>query len=107
MYAVGNAAFHTSELYAHLETAVPSLSETLRGDEDEKTRANAAGALGNFARNGPELCPALCREGCADLLVRVAAEDASVFPRVFFGIFITRRELVLCSFLLSLNALHK
>ena len=67
-FAVGNAGFHSAVLYAHLGPAVPALVRCLR-DEDAKTRANAAGALGNLARNGPQLCgELLAHEAGAELL---------------------------------------
>ena len=36
----------------------------LLGDEEDKTRANAAGALGNLVRNSGLLCATLLRAGC-------------------------------------------
>lgn len=55
-FALGNAGFHSDVLYPALSPAVAPLVTLLR-DEDEKTRANAAGALGNLVRNSPRLCP--------------------------------------------------
>lgn len=49
-FAVGNAGFHNDKLYEHLRPVVPLLVDLL-SDQEEKTRANAAGALGNFVRN--------------------------------------------------------
>jgi hypothetical protein len=43
--SVGNAAFHSSMLYANLAESIHPLLSAL-DDVDEKTRANAAGALG-------------------------------------------------------------
>jgi fused-like protein len=48
--ALGNAGFHDSKLYPSLRMAIPVLV-TLLKDNDEKTRSNAAAALGNLARN--------------------------------------------------------
>ena len=48
--ALGNASFHDSTLYESLKTAIPTLVGLLK-DSDEKTRSNAAAALGNLARN--------------------------------------------------------
>ena len=56
-FAVGNAAFHNAHLYESLKPWVPLLVELLK-DPEEKTRANAAGALGNFVRNSDTLCKA-------------------------------------------------
>ncbi|KAK2075923.1 hypothetical protein QBZ16_001259 [Prototheca wickerhamii] len=54
-FAVGNAGFHDASLYPDLRPAVPALVALLRDPED-RTRANAAGALGNLVRNSAELC---------------------------------------------------
>ena len=54
-FAVGNAGFHNDVLYEHLRPCVKLLVELLK-DQEEKTRANAAGALGNFVRNSNALC---------------------------------------------------
>ncbi len=50
--------FHSAALYHALRGAVRPLVELL-GDDEDKTRANAAGALGNLVRNSPMLCPTL------------------------------------------------
>jgi fused-like protein len=55
-FAVGNASFHSNELYPLLVPAVRKLSVCLE-DVDGKTRANAAGAVGNLVRNGGYLSP--------------------------------------------------
>jgi fused len=61
-FAVGNAGFHNDVLYEHLRPCVILLVDLLR-DQEEKTRANAAGALGNFVRNSNTLCKDLIRHG--------------------------------------------
>lgn len=58
MAAVMHAGFHSAALYHALRGAVRPLVELL-GDDEDKTRANAAGALGNLVRNSPMLCPTL------------------------------------------------
>ncbi len=57
----GNTIFKY-RLYEHLRPVVPMLVELLR-DPEEKTRANAAGALGNFVRNSNELSRDLIKHG--------------------------------------------
>jgi fused-like protein len=52
--AVGNAGFHDSSLYEALRPAIPILGNLLK-DTEEKTRSNAAAALGNFVRNSAQL----------------------------------------------------
>ena len=54
-FAIGNAGFHSDALYPELRVAVPPLVRLL-GDEEDKTRANAAAALGNLVRNSAALC---------------------------------------------------
>eukprot|EP00854_Cymbomonas_tetramitiformis_P021274 gene21274-25563_t len=46
-FAIGNAGFHNDSLYTLLRTSVAPLVRLL-ADAEEKTRANAAGALGNL-----------------------------------------------------------
>lgn len=53
-FAFGNAAFHNDSLYRKLAPGIPSLVASLY-DQEIKTRVNAAGALGNLARNGDGL----------------------------------------------------
>jgi fused-like protein len=54
-FAIGNAGFHNPTLYDALRPAVGPLVKLL-ADDEEKTRANAAGALGNLVRNSGQLC---------------------------------------------------
>jgi fused-like protein len=54
-FAIGNAGFHNPTLYDALRPAVGPLVKLL-ADDEEKTRANAAGALGNLVRNSGLLC---------------------------------------------------
>ena len=49
------AGFHNSSLYEALRASIGPLVALLR-DEEDKTRANAAGALGNLVRNSGLLC---------------------------------------------------
>jgi fused-like protein len=79
-FAVGNAAFHSAVLYPHLADSVPLLVSALH-DADEKTRANAAGALGNLVRNSSELCALLVTHDVARHLLDLARGDSSNAPR--------------------------
>lgn len=54
-FAIGNAGFHSDALYPPLRAAIPPLVALL-ADEEDKTRANAAAALGNLVRNSAVLC---------------------------------------------------
>jgi len=73
-FAVGNAGFHNENLYESLKPCVPLLVKLLQDDE-EKTRANAAGALGNFVRNSNTLCKDLISHGALTQLLEVVKSD--------------------------------
>jgi len=91
-FALGNAAFHSAALYPELEAGIAPLVALLRqGGRKEKKRkagktaitvndgkaaANAAGALGNLARNSPLLARALADAGAPQALIEVAEEEA-------------------------------
>jgi fused-like protein len=66
--------FHSALLYHEMRGAVGPLVALTR-DEEPRTRANAAGALGNLARNSPMLCPALLQAGAVQ-----ARPPAHVLP---------------------------
>ena len=59
------AGFHSAALYGSLRGAIAPLVALLRDGED-KTRANAAGALGNLVRNSPMLCRQLVQAGALE-----------------------------------------
>ena len=76
---VGNAAFHSPELYQQLARSIEPLAVALR-DEDEKTRANAAGAIGNLIRNGGELSQQMANLRVVEMLLYILMNDADVTP---------------------------
>lgn len=80
-FAVGNAAFHSDALYSHLRVTIPALVDLLRYDKTHKTRANAAGALGNLVRNSPLLCSSLVKAKAPEALLRVALRDPDLQPQ--------------------------
>jgi fused len=73
-FAVGNAGFHNESLYNSLRPCVPLLVKLL-SDNEEKIRANAAGALDNFVRNSNTLCSDLITHGALDQLLEVVKSD--------------------------------
>lgn len=79
-FAVGNAAFHNGELYDALRPAIPLLVQNLHDDE-EKTRSNAGGALGNLVRNSDKLCRDLCAHDVPWELLELAVADPSTASR--------------------------
>jgi hypothetical protein len=60
-----HAGFHKATLYDALRPAISPLVSLLlpSSGEEDKTRANAAGALGNLVRNSSALCGDLIRVG--------------------------------------------
>lgn len=68
-FAIGNAGFHNDKLYEDLKPSISPLIELL-SDQEEKTRANAAGALGNLVRNSGALCNDIIRQGALTKLLR-------------------------------------
>ncbi|KAE8894881.1 Serine/threonine-protein kinase [Phytophthora fragariae] len=79
-FAIGNAAFHNGELYRALRPAIPLLVQNLHNDE-EKTRSNAGGALGNLVRNSDELCSDLCAHEAPWELFELAMAETSTASR--------------------------
>lgn len=80
-FAVGNAAFHSDELYPALAGSIAPLCAALR-DPDDKTRANAAGAIGNLIRNGAQLCQAMVSHYVVELMLQLLMSDPEVGPKV-------------------------
>eukprot|EP00775_Hariotina_reticulata_P001705 gene1705-2051_t len=79
-FAIGNAGFHNPSLYEALRPAVGPLVALL-GDDEEKTRANAAGALGNLVRNSNQLCGEIIRTGALQALLNtVMRSDSAAAP---------------------------
>ncbi|CAD7937135.1 unnamed protein product [Amoebophrya sp. A120] len=70
-FAVGNSAFHSNYLYRELLPSVALLRDLLQLSNDEKTRANAAGALGNLVRNSSELCEEIVTQGVLEALLEL------------------------------------
>lgn len=79
-FAVGNSAFHSDALYSLLQTSVAPLTAAL-SSTDEKTRANAAGALGNLARNGSQLCKTIVNAGAVKKLILMVRDDVALSPQ--------------------------
>ncbi|EFJ33693.1 hypothetical protein SELMODRAFT_230534 [Selaginella moellendorffii] len=77
-FAVGNAAYHNDQLYEQLRRAIPHLTNLLLGNEEDKTKANAAGALSNLVRNSSKLCEDIISQGAMKALIQVIADCSSV-----------------------------
>ncbi len=53
----------------------------LLGDSDEKTRANACGALGNLLRNGSTLSQLLIEAGAPETLLQALQKDVAAVKK--------------------------
>ncbi|GFZ04399.1 kinase family with ARM repeat domain-containing protein [Actinidia rufa] len=60
---LGNAAYHNDLLYEELRRSIPQLANLLLSAEEDKTKANAAGALSNLVRNSNKLCADIVSKG--------------------------------------------
>lgn len=60
---IGNAAYHNDVLYEELRRSIPLLANLLLSSEEDKTKANAAGALSNLVRNSNKLCEDIVSKG--------------------------------------------
>ncbi|KAF8393518.1 hypothetical protein HHK36_021762 [Tetracentron sinense] len=76
-FAIGNAAYHNDLLYDELRRSIPQLTNLLLSAEEDKTKANAAGALSNLVRNSNRLCEDIVSEGAMQALLKLVA-DCSV-----------------------------
>ncbi len=78
---MGNAAFHSNYLYPELSAAIIPLANCL-DDNDEKTRANAAGAIGNLIRNSGELAHRMEMADVPGRLLKLVHDDRESTPKV-------------------------
>ena len=70
-FAIGNAAFLNDSLYQSFRPIIPRMVELLKDPEDN-TRANSAGALGNFVRCGNQLAEDLVKHKAHEALLQLA-----------------------------------
>jgi fused-like protein len=84
------AGFHDASLYDALRPAIPALVQLL-SDEEDRTRANAAGALGNLVRNSSMLCAEVVGAGALQALMATVQRgvdgDAGAASSVQIGLF--------------------
>ncbi|GMH09100.1 hypothetical protein Nepgr_010940 [Nepenthes gracilis] len=77
-FAIGNAAYHNDLLYEELRSSIPQLANLLLLPEEDKTKANAAGALSNLVRNSNRLCEDIVAKGAMQALLKVVSECSMV-----------------------------
>ncbi|KAF2076348.1 hypothetical protein CYY_002354 [Polysphondylium violaceum] len=75
-FALGNAAFYSDLLYSDLADSIQPLTTLLVDlNEDEKTRSNVIGALGNLARNSHILCTTMIEAGVLNAFIYYLNDD--------------------------------
>ncbi|PON62443.1 GPCR kinase [Trema orientale] len=77
-FAIGNAAFHNDKLYEELRRSIPYLANLLLSVEEDKTKANAAGALCNLVRHSNRLCEDIISKGAMQAVMKLVAECSAV-----------------------------
>ncbi|KAK7393136.1 hypothetical protein VNO78_21601 [Psophocarpus tetragonolobus] len=75
-FAIGNAAYHNDLLYEELRRSIPQLANLLQMTEEDKTKANAAGALSNLVRNSDRLCEDIVSKGAVLSLLKLISDCA-------------------------------
>ncbi|KAM7274398.1 hypothetical protein ACFE04_029062 [Oxalis oulophora] len=77
-FAIGNAAYHNDLLYEELRRSIPQLAKLLLSAEEDKTKANAAGALSNLVRNSNKLCDDVVSKGAMQALLKLVSDCSPV-----------------------------
>ncbi|VVB00675.1 unnamed protein product [Arabis nemorensis] len=77
-FAIGNAAYHNDTLYEELRRSITQLANVLTTAEEDKTKANAAGALSNLVRNSNKLCEDMVSKGALQTLLRLVADCSAL-----------------------------
>lgn len=77
-FAIGNAAYHNDLLYEELRSSIHQLTNLLLSPEEDKTKANAAGALSNLVRNSNRLCEDIVSNGAIQALLKVVSDCSTV-----------------------------
>nr|GEV94362.1 serine/threonine-protein kinase TIO [Tanacetum cinerariifolium] len=77
-FAIGNAAYHNDFFYEELRRCIPQLATLLLSAEEDKTKANASGALSNLVRNSNKLCDDIVSKGAMQALMKLVADYSVV-----------------------------
>ncbi|XP_076931409.1 serine/threonine-protein kinase TIO-like [Bidens hawaiensis] len=78
-FAIGNAAYHNDFFYEELRRCIPQLANLLLSEED-KTKANASGALSNLVRNSNKLCQDMVSKGAMQALLKLVEDCSVIIP---------------------------
>ena len=85
MPQIGNAAYHNDLLYEELRSSIHQLTNLLLSPEEDKTKANAAGALSNLVRNSNKLCEDIVSIGAIQVYFITYMEIICFFSCSGFG----------------------
>lgn len=80
-FAIGNAAFLNDKLYEEFRPSIKILVDLLKDSEDN-TRANSAGALGNFVRCGDSLSDDIIKYRAHEALLELAESEEISNPHI-------------------------
>ena len=75
-FFIGNAAFLNDKLYESFRPIIPRMVELL-SDPEDNTRANSAGAIGNFVRCGDALCRDIISSKAHEALLKLAENEGA------------------------------
>ena len=75
-FFIGNAAFLNDKLYESFRPIIPRMVELL-SDPEDNTRANSAGAIGNFVRCGDVLCRDIISSKAHEALLKLAENEGA------------------------------
>lgn len=82
---MGNAAYHNDRLYEILRRSIPQLTKLLLASEEDKTKANAAGALSNLLRNSNRLCEPVVSSGAIQVTFSALTSQFCLIVLNYFG----------------------
>jgi len=75
---IGNAAYYNDLLYEELRRSIPHLTNLLLSPEEDKTKANAAGALSNLVRNSNKLCEDIVSSGAIQVCLQQCSSLSTI-----------------------------
>ena len=107
-YAIGNASYHSGQLYPRLKTTIPALVELLR-DPQTKTRANAASKTVSVCLSVcPSVHPSVCHLSLSfSLSLSLSLSFLSLSLSLFVGLHTHSNFFSLCFVPVSFSELVK
>ncbi|KAM0040514.1 putative non-specific serine/threonine protein kinase [Helianthus debilis subsp. tardiflorus] len=72
--------YHNDFFNEELRRGIPQLANLLLSEEEDKTKANASGALSNLVRNSNKLCQDMVSKGAMQALLKLVEDCSVVIP---------------------------